>query len=98
MVWAGISTGQFLFVSSLLIGWHTRGDWSLQLVPLRVLTKGLGTRDLSYEQFTRSVLRNTSQGVKLAPATRFESKGGQFTRWDYSPRVYRPYRNNNMIF
>ena len=48
-------------------GRHTRKSLSRQLVSWRVYTKGLvegtGRGDLSHEKFTRSVLRNKSQGL-----------------------------------
>ena len=51
------------------IGRHTRGDQSLRLVnatsPLNLqsLYEGAGCRDLSHEQFTRTVQRNKSLGL-----------------------------------
>ena len=46
---------------------NTRGDQCLRLVSATITVKslheGTGRRDLSHEQFTRSVLRNKSQGL-----------------------------------
>ena len=54
-----------LMSSRIRVGTHegtSPCDWSLQLVFGRV-HEGTDRRDLSHEQFTRSVLRNKSQGL-----------------------------------
>ena len=57
-------------------GWHTRQDWSLQLVPatspLKSLHEGTGRRDLSHEQFMRSIFEKQVAGTCPKNSNQFE--------------------------
>ena len=67
VVFTHVVTGNMLTLA------HTRGPASSRL---KSLHKGTGLRDLSHEQFTRSVLRNKSQGlIPIIPCSWFELVG-----------------------
>ena len=56
---------------------HT-GELDPGTIPLKSLYEGAGHRDLSHEQFTRSVLKNKSQGTSPKNSNWFEFVGLDF--------------------